>query len=701
MDLVQARRQARRLPNLVSDGDFFAFTGGLNLVDTPLQVRPGQLLGCKNYECAMRGGYERLQGIERYDGHPRPSEAIYWVLDFDQGNSSFYPGISTLVQGLSSGASGLVIAELDSTIPTGRLALRGVQGVFTNLEPLYADGIAFGRALGGAVVNDATTDEQDSAYKAIVREAARSLIGKPPGEGPILGVVTYRGVGFAVRNNTGSTAACMYKATSTGWSEIQLGVALNFDAGTVEPRLGTLLTGGTSAATAIVRRILKRSGDWSTHDAAGVFVLTEVTGTFADNETLTGLTGAAVANGSQAEQSFPPGGAYEFRVHNFYGDPGRKRLYGVNGTGPAFEYSDDPEFCCFLDSGMASDAPAHLAIHKNQLWLAFEGGSVQKSGTGEPADWTAVSGAFELAVGDEVTGFLEEVGGTLIAFSRNQTKYVTGNEADGYAMDNFSFETGAYAGSIQRLGQGVYIDDRGFTALGATQSFGNFAANSVSALIDPLVHEVKNSIRCSVASKKKNRLRYFFNDGRFITIGFIGKKIAGFTTCDYGIVMACAHSGEDAAGDEQLLMGGDDGMVYQADVGTSIDGEVIQAFLRPVFHHSGSPSRIKRYRMAHVDVSLAGPTSLKATVDYSFANPESSYEPVKDVTLKGGGGFWDVSKWNEFRWSAGAVGQATFKLEGSGFNIGLLFSSESAIELPHTLNGVTFFISMRRLNRST
>jgi hypothetical protein len=88
-------------------------------------------------------------------------------------------------------------------------------------------------------------------------------------------------------------------------------------------------------------------------------------------------------------------------------------------------------------------------------------------------------------------------------------------------------------------------------------------------------------------------------------------------------------------------------------------------------------------------------------VDYSNADPSSSFEPVKDVALRGGGGFWDISNWNEFRWSSGIQAQAAFKLEGSGYNIGLLFSSDASTELPHTLNGVTFHVSPRRLNRST
>jgi hypothetical protein len=698
MDVVTARRFARRLPNLVEDRDYFPFGGGLNLVDTPLQVPPGELLACSNYECAMRGGYERIGGYERVDGREKPSDARYWILEFSRGDTNRYPPVGGFIYGAYSGASGTVIDTLDSTSPTGRLALRTVTGDFLANEPLVYI-LTFGYSDGSAVVGDAASDEDHERYTEIVTEYNRSLIEAVPGEGPIRGVAVYNGVMYAIRDNLGATAGVLHRAGPNGWEPIVPGERLFFTEGKISPAVGAVIEGLDSGALGVVRRIVVTSGDWTTHNANGYLILSDVSGSYYDDEDFVG--GLATVDGTNQQINLPAGGKYEFRIHNFYGDEGRRRLYGVNGVGPAFEYQRDSEFLCPLETGMPNDAPDHLAVHKNQLWLSFPGGSVQKSGTGEPGDWTAISNSFELAVGDDVVGFLEEVGGALFVFSRQSTKYISGSESEGYKMDDFSFETGAYEWSIQRLGQGMYIDDRGFTTLAAAQDFGNFSGNSVSAKIDPLIQEMKNSVTCSVTARSKNRIRYMFADGRMLSVGFIGKKIAGFTSCDYGRTFTCAFSGEDASGNEMVLMGSDTGVVYQADSGTSFDGETIQAFARTAFHHSNTPSRFKRYRMAHVDVATRGPTTLRAAVDYTYSNPDSAGEPVKDISMRGGGGYWDVSRWNEFRWSAGAVANAAFKLEGSGTNISLLFSSESSSELPHTLTGVTFHLSMRRLNRST
>lgn len=700
MNLREARQLGRRLPNLINDTDYFSMEGGLNLVDTPLRVRPGQLLAGRNYEPYDRGGYERVGGYERFDGRLKPSEAAYYILKFDAGVNAQYPFAGDTVTGLTSAATGIALLSPVATAGVGYLVLGRVNGVFQDNEGLDGPGTQFGVADGVATAGTALNDELDAQYLALAVADARAQIGAVPGSGPIRGVVVYNGVTYAFRNNAGVTACVMHRSSASGWTACSLGSRLGFDAGTTRFQEGQVVTGGTSGATATIRRLVLKSGTWGT-DAAGYLILTGITGTFQNNEALTTSTGAATADGTVAANTLPAGGSYEFRIHNFYGHANTRRLYGVNGVGRAFEYQDSPEFMCLLETGMSSDTPRHLAVHKASLWLAFSGGSVQKSGAAEPATWTVLTGAAELAVGDEVTGFLEEVGSILFVFSRNTTHYIAGNEADGYAMDGFGYETGAWPGTIQRIGKGVYLDDRGFTTLAASQEFGNFTANSVSAEIAPLVEELRPKIISSVVNRSKNRARFFASDSRFITIGYSGNKITAFTLSDYDRVVRCAYSGEDSNGREMIVWGSDDGYIYESDVGTSFDGAQIQAFLRPVFHHSRSPSRIKRYRLADVDVETKGPTTLRATVDYSYADPSASGEPIRDVSLRGGGGFWNVHKWNEFKWSAGVVSKAKIKLEGSGHNIGLLFNHESAVEKPHRISGVTFHISQRRLNRST
>ena len=64
---------------------YFALNGGLNLVDPPINLPPGELISCTNYEQKVRGGYGRIGGFERYDGRPAPSDASYYTLDYVGG----------------------------------------------------------------------------------------------------------------------------------------------------------------------------------------------------------------------------------------------------------------------------------------------------------------------------------------------------------------------------------------------------------------------------------------------------------------------------------------------------------------------------------------------------------------------------------------------------------------------------------------
>lgn len=47
----------------------FPFQGGLNLVSGPLNLPPGELIGCRNYEIALEGGYRIIGGYSLYDGN--------------------------------------------------------------------------------------------------------------------------------------------------------------------------------------------------------------------------------------------------------------------------------------------------------------------------------------------------------------------------------------------------------------------------------------------------------------------------------------------------------------------------------------------------------------------------------------------------------------------------------------------------------
>jgi len=55
---------------------YFALGGGLDQITPPLKVAPGKVMSALNYEQFLSGGYRRIDGFERYNGLPKPSEAL-------------------------------------------------------------------------------------------------------------------------------------------------------------------------------------------------------------------------------------------------------------------------------------------------------------------------------------------------------------------------------------------------------------------------------------------------------------------------------------------------------------------------------------------------------------------------------------------------------------------------------------------------
>jgi hypothetical protein len=563
----------------------------------------------------------------------------------------------------------------------------------------------FATATSEANSNAASVQADHDEFSQLATEAARAKIQQVPGSGPVRGVVVYNGVAYAWRDDANATEAIMYRATPTGWQAVASNPVLAFTDGSGDILPGQTVSNGggigAPTASATVVRVVVQSGSTQVGDATGYLVLSNTAGTFAANDPISnGVGGAtAIASVPATAMSFPPGGRYEFRIHNFYGHTNMLRLYGVNCVGNAFEYQDGPDgFLAPIVTGMAVDKPTHIAVQYDMLWLSFIGGSVQHSGAGEPASWQVMMGAGEIAVGDEVTGFLEEVSSALFVFCRNRIDTIQMVEID-FQKRTYSADTGALPNSIGRIFGGLFIDDRGYTTLAATDRFGNFSSAAVSARINPIMNDVRRRITCTGISRTRNLYRTFMDDGHVVSIGYRNGKIVGFTSLELGIVMHCAWSGEESNGDEFSLLGGADGFVYRMDRGTSLDGRDIISFLRTPYHFTRTPSRNKRYRLADFDVRIEGPCTLKIAPDYSYGRSDVGNDPVRNFRTHGGGGFWDVSYWNEFVWSAGPQANAPIKLEGAGTSVGFLISHQSKTEPPHTVQGVKLHYSFRRLNR--
>ena len=140
------RSNLSRKPRGNVDTKSFTLKGGINLVDAPLTIPNGMCLAAVNYELLTTDGYRRVDGYERFDGQASPSEASYWVIDFDTG-STVEPGVDAGVVGETSGATGkvgVVVVTSGSWATNdavGYIVLFSVVGAFIDTETLNFTGV--------------------------------------------------------------------------------------------------------------------------------------------------------------------------------------------------------------------------------------------------------------------------------------------------------------------------------------------------------------------------------------------------------------------------------------------------------------------------------------------------------------------------------------------------------------------------------
>jgi len=640
----------------------------------------------------------------------------------------------------------VVTTDATKFVNTGALILGGTTiGSFTEGEELevidrWLNGLSgpdqyyelhtrFGAAHGEAVINGEADSTLDAQYLA----AALAISGTgptdgragpgndnefgaptptvPPGSGPIRGVCYHKGFVLAFRDSGDGTAGRLWKSSGSGWRRVgEYMQAVEYDTGTgTEPSPGDLIEDTSTGKSAYVIYVLTDSGSWGT-DAAGTLYVNEFdpTDTAIFNSNVMGVVGGSnFATGTAAGVTVPlaPGGKYEFRQDNLYGATDRFRLYWVSGEDTGYEYYDLYEGFAPVITGMADDRPTHLAIHNHHLFYSFRGGSTQLSGDGDPHSWTVITGASEIAVGDEITGYNEEVGNSLFIFTRNKSFVLQGNTRANFDLDDFNINAGAQEWSVQRIGLGMFFDDRGFTSMLQTQRSGsvNFQENTQSALVQPLVESLvrTTNVRASHLIRDENIYRCYFADGRIVSIGFDQHKVAGHMTLQYPFITNVAYSGEDVSGAERIFVGTDDGEVFELEFGKTFDGDNVHAFMRTVLYHSKSPGMMKKYSHARVDGTFSGALTLKGRVEFDFGDPGWNLGDELDFSNDSAGGYWDDFAWDGFIWDKTKTGNPQEKLEGEGTNASVYLYSTSTTDDIHTLRGVTMQWAPRRDDRRT
>ncbi len=667
---------------------YFPLVGGLDAESAQLTLKPGVVLSAINYESSALDGYARIGGFERFDGRPRPSDAVYKLMQ----SSYNFVGVSVgdVINGSSSGATAKVLALRG----TNQLLVTRLTGTW-----LYGENVRVGMAVVGLYTQDGADldgfDEND--FLTLAAADYRADIAVVPGSGRIRGIEVLGSTVYAWRDNAGGTAQAIYKSSASGWTLVPFYRELAFTAGSgTAPAEAAVITKGT--ATATIKRVVLQSGTWAAGTAAGRFIITTPTNEFTAGAFTAGVT--ATASGASTAITLSPGGRLDSVVYNFTGLAGRQRIYGADGVNRGFDF--DGDVLVPISTGMAADAPTHVAAHRNHLFFSFAG-SVQHSAVGDPYAWTAVLGAGEIAAGDTVTGFQVLTsgsdGGALMVLTERRTWVLYGSSSADWRFVNFADDVGAQRWSTQSMGRVVVFDTLGIATVEASQNFGNFSRLPLSARIQRLLKS--RTTLASVVNRATARMRIFFASGDSLSITAIptqSGEVLAFMPFNYGkLVYATADAVIN--GEHCNFFGSEDGYVYEADRGRSFDGEEIFAYMKLAFNHAKSPMHKKRFRRIDIESKAESACTLKVLGEYGFGNPEIGLTEATDIERLGVGAYFELTNFDESFFDIPNSAVNKVRLDGVGTDLSVSLISQSAKELPHTLQSISTVFTPRRLDR--
>ena len=682
-------RRAARMPT--PQMEFVPFSGGLDLVSTAIQAEPNRCRLSQNWEIDINNGYQPIKGYERYDGRDSPSSATYAIITITLTGTI---SVGDTITGVTSSATGVVISR-----PTGQVVITKLSGSFQNGETLNVGGVGQATTTSAATTNSATTSLLHAQYLNLAADEYRSDITTVTGSNDIIGLCHLNDVIYAFRPNAGNTAVDLYKSSSSGWVNVALGRELSFTSGgATEITEGQTITGATSAATAVVTRVVVESGTWGAGTAAGRFIFASQTGTFqAENIDVGASANLATIAGDSAAITLSTGGRFETENYSFGGATDRERIYGCDGVNRGFEF--DGTVFVPIATGMTSDTPEHVTIHRNHLFFSF-GGSVQHSSIADPYQWSVVTGAAELAIGAPVVGFERESGvdgsGALGIYSDNIIHMLYGSSSSDWSLMPFRQDAGAKAYSIQKLAQTLVLDDIGITSLSTTQAFGNFKHSALSSLVQDWVVQRRNKVKDSCVVRDKNQYRVFFSDKYALYCTFDGNKLMGMMPILLSHVVTCMIAFEASDGTERIFFGSDNGYVYQLDKGTSFDGDAIDTFMFLHFAHFGSPRVDKRFLDCTLEASGSGYAELNISYEIGYNETKIAQPGSQNKTTEFSSVFWDSFVWDSFIWDGSTLTVTECEMEGEGENVSLVIQSSSDYFSPVRLSGALYRYLPRR-----
>lgn len=361
-----------------------------------------------------------------------------------------------------------------------------------------------------------------------------------------------------------------------------------------------------------------------------------------------------------------------------------------------------------LDPGgdQITDKPSLVTSFKNHIFLSGDHetpSTIVYSAPNDPYTYTVAAGGGQQKAGMpvlQIKPFRDEI----YVFGREKIKkVVTGSTDDApFLINEVTNNIGCTARDsvIELAGSLLFLAPDGIRPIAGTERINDVEINSVSQAIQSLIIEVNDtydlSFLSAVVIRSKSQFRYFFSDDSFDTEtakGLLGSFRPRDNPWEFsellGIRASCAYSGY-LNGEEIILHGDYDGVVYQQEVGNSFHGSDITSIYTTPYIDFGDTEVRKVAHEINTFVRLEGNLDMAIGINYDWnlsdvSNP-SDYNINKETVGKKYDDILTIYDDSSTVYALPPENVIKTKLQGSFFSSQFTFITIGQ-EAPHTILG--------------
>lgn len=655
---------------------FVPVLGTLDLSTPPIAKKAGSAINALNVQPIWGGGFGRIEGYEPIDGKTKPSDYTFYTAIVNQVPDPQIIGKMAEINGTSGE---VILIEGDLVY----MASAGMQGDSGDLLSIPELGLSYTITLIDKEYGK-NTAEEFTRLRADVQKRLMQKVEAVPGTGLIRGVVSIDDALLAIRDNADATEALVSIGTETGW-QTRPETHLIEVKDVTDPLL--LVRGSTFTVDSVTFTILE--SDFAADGKTGWIATRE--GGIALNKSIV-VDAATVATVSKASDrvKVSAGGQWQFVYHNFYSDPATFYAYGCNGEQVA-EFRPDGTVIPLQTAGL--EKPIFIEEHRNHLFVAFKGGSYGHSRVGYPMSWSGLLGAEQFSTGDEITGFKSIQGGAMIIAGSRSINALFGEVRDNWVIKRLTSKVGVKPGMLTSTFVPVAQTTNGLIRVDSTDVFGDLIASEIQAN----KQAPKAAIRpyFAIANIPESNQVRFYGEKAHLIVEIQPDAKTRTTEFTYPQPLRGVWQSPD-----NLFFAFDDGRIYRQNAAVnSFAGEPIFWDMRLAYSHCGTPTVVKNWKSAELQMNVANALSLKFYADLDYGTPDKSQTLVNTGIAYGGGGRWNESDWNDFYWTAPDYATPIVSLSGNSRNISISLTGSSDHEENFDISGFILNYIPRRQYR--